>query len=59
MSGNRKVIARITVSPLYPLYYDVNETNVRLKYLYNTIKGSIVDYRNSMIGNSIQTPYTG
>ena len=40
---NRKVIASRTVSALDLSDYDVNEKNVRLKDLDNTIKGRIDD----------------
>ena len=43
MRYNRKVIDRSTVSPLYPLDYNVNETKVRLNYLDDTITGRIGD----------------
>ena len=43
MSDNRKVIASRTVSALDLSDYDVNEKNVRLKDLDNTIKGRIDD----------------
>ena len=59
MSINVKVIACTAVSPLDPSDYDVNETNVRLKYLYNTLKGSIGDFRNSIIENNTQIPNMG
>ena len=54
ISDNRKVIARRTVSPLDHLDYDVIKTKVRLKDLYNTIKGSIGDYRYAISEENIQ-----
>ena len=55
MSDSGKVIARRTISTFDPSDYDIKRTKVRLKYLDNTIKGSIVDYRNAISENNIQT----
>ena len=56
MSNNRKVIASRNVSALDPLDYDVNETNVRLKDLDNTIKGRIDNLQKYHKWEKTQTP---
>ena len=43
MSNNGKVIVRSNVLPLDPLDYDLNDINIRIKELDNTMKGSIGD----------------
>ena len=46
MNAHGKVIGRITVSPLDPSDYDVNECKQRMSKLDTTIKSSIGDYCN-------------
>ena len=43
MINNRKVVASRNVSALDPSDYDVNERNIIIKDLDNTIKGRIDD----------------